>query len=258
MPLLRLDNLPLFYIDRGRGPTLLLVHGAGGTWRHWGLQVRDLAALDRRVIALDLPGHGRSGGVPADALEEYVPILTTLLERLELQNVTLVGHSMGGAIALAAALERPARLDRVAVVGSGAKLRVHRSILRGFARDNGSAIISLIGEWSRAQGSPPHEVARVVAALRATPGPVYLADFQACQRFDLRDQIAALNLPLLVLCGTGDTMSPPKNSRELAAAVPTATLKWIDGAGHMVMLDQPEEVTSALYEFSRTDGGGPE
>lgn len=250
MALLQIEDQSIFYVDRGQGPVLLLLHGAGGNWRQWGHQVRDLAARGRRVIALDLPGHGRSGGEPASRLEAYAPLLCRFMARLDLYGVTLVGHSMGGAIALATALERPPPLARLAVVASGARLRVHRAILSGFASDDGRAIISLIGAWSRAGGTPQKEVDQILASLRATPGKVYLTDFKACARFDVRDRVAALAVPTLILCGKGDTMSPPRNSRELAALLPLSRLEWIEGAGHMVMLERAREVTAALHHFS--------
>ncbi|MGH2541768.1 MAG: alpha/beta fold hydrolase, partial [Ardenticatenaceae bacterium] len=93
MATVRVGGEEIFYVERGAGPVVVLLHGAGGTWHYWGLQVRALAARGYRAIAPDLPGHGRSSGAPRVVIAEYGQIVRDFLRALALEEVTLVGHS---------------------------------------------------------------------------------------------------------------------------------------------------------------------
>src|SRR5262245_48599923 len=102
---------PIFYLKRGNtGPPLICVHGAGGTHQHWGNQLRDLSGI-AQVYALDLPGHGRSAPPGRDRIVGYVETLLAFMDGLALTAAALVGHSMGGAVALQAALDAPERVS---------------------------------------------------------------------------------------------------------------------------------------------------
>jgi pimeloyl-ACP methyl ester carboxylesterase len=109
------------------GPPLVLVHGAGGTHRHWPEELRALPG--RRVLALDLPGHGGSPGPSLSSIGAYARSVLAALDALEIPSAVLAGHSMGGAIALTLALEAPSRVAGLALVATGAKLRVSKFVL---------------------------------------------------------------------------------------------------------------------------------
>lgn len=240
----------LFYQERGSrgaGPTVLLVHGAGGTWRHWGLQLRDLEGAYR--LALDLPGHGRSTGPGRETVEGYAQVVLDLIHALDLAEVTVVGHSMGGAIALTMALAAPEVVARLGLVGTGARLRVHPDFLAGLLAPDPAPTIRRIAVASYRSGAPEAQIAQTARELAATDPVVYHGDFIACDAFDLMDRLAAISQPALVLTGEDDRMTPPKYARYLAEHLPHATLRLVADAGHMVMLEQPAAVTEALRAF---------
>ncbi|MCZ7570521.1 MAG: alpha/beta hydrolase [Ardenticatenaceae bacterium] len=250
MPTISLDGEVLFYQERGTrgaGPTLLFVHGAGGTWRHWGLQVRDLEGAYR--LAPDLPGHGRSAGPGRQTVEAYTEVMMALIRTLDLTEVTVIGHSMGGAIALTMARQAPETVARLGLVGTGARLRVRSDFLAGLLAADPAPVIRQIALASYHPGAPEAQIAQTARELAATDPRVYHGDFSACDAFDLMDRLEAIAQPALVLTGTEDRMTPPKYAHYLAERLPNATLRLVPDAGHMVMLEQPAAVAEALRQF---------
>src|SRR5262249_50983979 len=122
---------PAACLEAGQGPPLVLVHGAGGRGEVWGPQLADLSDV-ARVIAVDLPGHGGTGGAGCRRIDDYATWVVGLLDALALDRVVLGGHSMGGAISQTIARARPERLRGLVLVGTGARLRVAPRILELF------------------------------------------------------------------------------------------------------------------------------
>lgn len=250
MPTISVESQELFYQERGTrngDPTVLFVHGAGGTWRHWGLQVRDLEGAYR--LALDLPGHGRSGGPGRRTVAAYAEVVQGFIKGLDLSDVTVVGHSMGGAIVLTLALQAPESVARLGLVGTGARLRVRPDFLEGILAMDREPTVRQIAVWSYRPGTPEAQIAQTARELQATDPLVYHGDFAACDSFNLMGRLEAISQPALVLTGTEDRMTPPKYAHYLAEHLPNATLRLVQDAGHMVMLERPDAVTTALREF---------
>jgi pimeloyl-ACP methyl ester carboxylesterase len=227
-------------------PAVVFVHGAGGTHQHWLYQVRDLSPAP--TFALDLPGHGRSEAPGRDSIIAYGDWLVAFLDAIELEQAVLVGHSMGGGIALDVALRFPDRVAGLGLVATGARLRVAPAILSSIREDKEQAV-SLI---CRAAFGPeaPEEMERLGRRqMGATPAEVLHGDFAACDDFDVMDQLGRIEAPTLVLCGTQDRLTPPKYAVYLRDAIAGATLSLVEGAGHMVMIEQPAAVVWALTEF---------
>lgn len=231
-----------------RRPTVVLVHGAGGTALHWPPQVRRLPGY--RVCAVDLPGHGRSEGIGEQSIAAYARRLIAWADAFALGKAVWVGHSMGGAIVQHLALHYPDRVLALGLVGTGARLRVNPLILEGLAQEEGfPATVETIVKWSFAPQTD--ERLRQLAAQRMaeTRPSVLYGDFLACDRFDVREQVAAITCPTLVLCGAEDKMTPPRYAAYLAEKIRHARLVVIPQAGHMVMWEQPEAVAQALQAF---------
>lgn len=241
----------LFYVYRqaeGSEDSLLFIHGAGGTHKHWGYQVQALEKVNR--YALDLPGHGRSAGDGRASIEGYADVVLWLLDTLGLARVTPVGHSMGGAISQYLALCFPSRVNRLVLVGSGARLRVLPSLLKGLLDDFPAAVESMLS-WAYCSSTPQGLVRLGQEEWLDNDPRVVHEDFAACDAFDVMDKLAGIACPTLVLCGEDDQLTPPKYARYLADKIPDATLGIIPGAGHMVMLEQPGLVNQAIEEFLR-------
>lgn len=235
----------LFYAQRGTGHLpLVCIHGAGGTHRHWGLQLAGLGDIVR-VLALDLPGHGRSPGPGRLSIGEYSTVLLAMLDALALEEVVLAGHSMGGAIALWTALHTPDRVSGLVLAGTGSRLRIMPAILDGL-QNNPLAAMQLI--MDRAYDQYAILSARIAgesAFLQIDP-MTFQSDLLACDAFDVRPRLSEITCPTLILCGETDQMTPPKFSQSLYEDIPQSELVVVPRAGHMVIIEQPTTVNRAI------------
>jgi pimeloyl-ACP methyl ester carboxylesterase len=241
--------------EAGSGPPLVLVHGAGGSADLWGPQLDGLADV-ARVVALDLPGHGPLGGRGQPSVAAYQAWLDGVLTDLIDGPVVLAGHSMGGAIAQAEVLARPERLAGLVLVGTGARLSGLARLV-GLLRENPREGQRLIQDLSFAPGASPECVELVDRVLRGAAPLVTLADYLACDRFDVGERLAAIRTPTLVLAGAEDRLTPLAYGRFLAETIPGARLVEIPAAGHFPQLEQPHTVNAAIREFLARLSGPP-
>ena len=232
-------------------PAVVFVHGAGGTREGWARLTLHLVRRGRRALALDLPGHGRSGGLGCGRIEEYAGHVLRFLEVQGLRQPVLAGHSMGGGIALACALAKPRALGGLVLLGTGARLRVHESILQGVRADFARTVASIVGHLF-APGAPPVLAEEGRRELLACRPEVMEGDFRACDAFDVMNRLGEIALPALVLCGEKDALTPPKYSHHLAGNIPGARLEMVEAAGHMLMLEQPARAGEAIAAFLET------
>ncbi|HEX9114428.1 MAG TPA: alpha/beta hydrolase [Anaerolineae bacterium] len=249
MPILIAQGEPIYYQQHKGNPArppLVLVHGAGGNHMHWPPEVRRLAGP--AVYALDLPGHGKSGGPGRTSIARYAEAVASIAEALRLPRFVLAGHSMGGAIAQEYALNWPEKLAGLILVGTGARLPVSPQILDGILTDY-AATTALVTRWAYGDHVAPALLAEYTRRLRQVPASLIHGDYEACEAFDRRPDVARIVLPTLVLCGGADRMTPPKFSQSLAEQISGAKLVLIPGAGHMVMLEQPAAVAGAVGSF---------
>lgn len=275
MPEIRLrggevDGLRLHYVVEGRGPAVVLAHGLGGfaeSWRH------NLAPLARRatVYALDLPGFGTSAKPRTHyGLAYFARALHGFLEALGLAQASLVGHSLGAAVAVTYALTHPARVDRLALIGAIVPGFAFRAswIFRVVALPGVGEILSLVGSaglFKAALARCFHRPVRAEVdffvdheyAARTSPEArhAYLAtlrhvrpDFEA-QRGDYRRALATLDLPVLLIHGRQDRVAPAAHCAEVAEALPNATVRWVDECGHFPQIEHAGQVNGWLAEF---------
>ncbi len=250
MPFLTVAGGKVHYAHRrpvpAAQPPVVFVHGAGGTHQHWLYQVRDL--LPSPTYALDLPGHGRSEGPGRDNVQAYADWLVAFLDAAGLDRVVLVGHSMGGAIAQDMALRYPDRVAGLGLVATGARLRVAPAILGGILQ-NTEAAVRLICDFAFGPEAPREMVRLGRRQMGEIPAEVLYGDFVACDLFDVMDRLGEIAVPTFVLCGTQDQLTPTKYSVYLRDHIAGAMLHLIEGAGHMVMVEQPQAVTRVLMAF---------
>lgn len=248
MPVVSTSDGPIAYAQRGAdGPAVVLIHGAGGTHTAWGNQLRDLSG-PARVLALDLPGHGRSGTRGRSSVAEYSAGVLALLDALAIDRAVLVGHSMGAAICLQTALDAPDRVAGLGLVGAAARLKVAPAILAGFDNDV-PATIRLIVSWSYAPDAPIELIVRAEADYAACDARVFKGDFVACSQFDVTSRLGAIRCPAAVVVGALDRMTPPRLADELAGQIPGAALTVVPEAGHTTMVERPQVVSAALLQL---------
>ncbi|KLU60231.1 2-hydroxy-6-oxononadienedioate/2-hydroxy-6-oxononatrienedioate hydrolase [Peptococcaceae bacterium CEB3] len=241
----------IHYEEEGKGKaeeqTVLFVHGAGGSWGTWEKQLAGIRG--RHLVAVDLPGHGESGGKAQDEIAGYREFVHRFAQVLGLKRFVLVGHSMGGGIALDFALTYPETLAGIILVGSGARLRVSPAIL-GVLAEGRHPLASV--KYMYAKDAEEKILDQARKEMEQVPPQVYESDFQACDRFDVMDRVASIGVPALILCGEDDLMTPAKFSRYLQEKMPKTSLTLVPAAGHMVMSEQPQAVNRAIEDFLAT------
>lgn len=252
MPFMTVNDEELFYAETSSPNArlaMVLVHGAGENHLAWPAQLRRVDGVT--VQALDLPGHGKSGGRGRVSVGDYVQVVCGFLDALNIERAVITGHSMGGAIAQQFALTCPTRTAGLILVATGAKLSVTPQILKGILADTG-ATFDLVTRFAWGPNAPEQMVLQGRAQMEETGPQVTAGDYAACDAFDVRERLSQITAPTLVIGGTADQMTPFKYAQFLAERIPSATLARIEGAGHMVMLEQPELVARHVEQFLAT------
>ena len=240
-------------------PVVAFVHGAGMDRTVWALQTRWFAWHGCAVLAVDLPGHGGSEGPALVDIESLGGWILRLLERSGASSATLVGHSMGALACLSAGAEGDDRVAAMALLGVGARMPVHPDLLAA-ARVDDPVARELIVDWgfgqparfgvNRAPGLWMQGGGRSLL-LRAPAGALG-SDLAACDAYGSAAEAAArLDCPVLFVVGEGDRMTPPSAAAELAAKVAKARTATIRDAGHMMMIEKPDETLDALIGWMR-------
>jgi pimeloyl-ACP methyl ester carboxylesterase len=258
MPYVETASGTIFYTVNGKssaGPALVLLHGAGGLRLNWPAELRRLSGAT--AYTLDLPGHGCSGGGGRDAIADYAADVVAFFDAVGIERAVVVGHSMGGAIALTMALDSPERVTALVLIATGARLRVAPSILERVSTDF-EAAVSIITRHAWSQEVPSELVDLGRERFREAGPDVLLGDLIACDRFDVMERLGEIDVPTLVVAGSADRLAPVKYAHYLAEHVSGAQIAIIEGAGHMVMLERPAEAASIIQHFlmDRQSEGG--
>jgi len=220
---------------------LLFIHGAGATTSVWHLQT----VYFKDSIAVELPGHPNGPGL--STIDDYARVVERKIDEGGICAPIIVGHSMGGAIAIELALRKP-DLRALVLVGTGARLRVRPEFLAKVMEDYEEAS-RLLASWSVSPSSDPILVERMVQDLMRVKPEVTLGDLGACVKFDRMDRVGEIACRTLVVCGEDDRMTPKKYSEYLHERIRNSELAIIPGAGHGVMLEKPREFNRVLDAF---------
>jgi pimeloyl-ACP methyl ester carboxylesterase len=266
-----LHGRPLRFVQTGSGPVLLLIHGMAGTYENWSAVIEPLAR-HYTVIAPDLPGHGASEPGAGDySLGSLAAGLRDLLLKLGHDRATLVGHSLGGGIAMQFAYQFPEITERLALVCSGGLGPEVSPVLRAAALPGANLFIAATAAPGRVAGSAlarglaavglqpsadVAEVARGYASLAdAGRRSAFLATLRAVvgtegQRVEAGDRLyLAEGVPVLIVWGRRDRMIPVAHAEHAHEAIPGSRLEIFDAAGHMPQLELPARFVAALERF---------
>jgi pimeloyl-ACP methyl ester carboxylesterase len=244
-------------------PTAVFIHGAQNDHSVWVLQTRYFAHHRFGVLAVDLPGHGRSEGMPLASVEAMADWLLALLDAAGVSQAALVGHSMGSLVGLEVACRAPERITRLAMVGTAYPMKVSDTLLAA-SRDDVQSAIDMVNIWSHSTiaqkpscpgpGFSAMEGSRrlMQRVARNNPAPVFHIDFSACNTYANGETAArALQCPTLLLLGMRDMMTHPKATASLRQAIPHCQVVHLENCGHQLMAEQPDAVLDTLYAFAR-------
>ena len=235
-------------------PAVVLLHGAGFDHSTWALHSRWFAHHGFSVLAPDLPGHGRSKGKALSTIADMADWTAALLDAAGATKARLIGHSMGSLIAIETAARHPDKVSGLSLIGTAATMTVGPDLLKA-AEANDIAAIDMVSIWglgfkaelggSLAPGLWMHQGAQRVLQ-RCAPGVLH-HDLAACNAYQNALTAAAqVKVPVTVILGERDMMTPAKAGKTLAAAIPNARTVVLPGAGHMMMVEQPDELLAAL------------
>ena len=238
-------------------PSVVFVHGAGLDHSSFALQSRYFGYHGRNVIALDLPGHGRSEGPPLPSIEAVADWLSAVLRKLKIEKASIVGHSMGSLVALEFAARHPAQCERIALIAIGYPMKVTEVFLEA-ARNDDYAAFDMSTIWGHAAqvplGRDPNPgmwmYGDTLARLeRLAPGVLY-NDLKACNDYSTGAESAAkVKCPALFILGRRDVMTPPRAAKLLQEKIAGARTVEIAPSGHTLMAEAPDATLDALIGF---------
>ncbi|HEX2738527.1 MAG TPA: alpha/beta fold hydrolase [Acidimicrobiia bacterium] len=266
------DGGSLYTISRGVGPPVLLSHGVTLSTRIWTPQFDVLPDAGLRVVGFDHRGHGTSlAGTTGHSIDNLADDIRSVIEALDLREALVVGHSMGGIGVQAFAIRHPevaaARVRGLVLLstlakdhfGGSERLRyaAGRVYDEAFALPDPMSMPNLgllLARLGHGRHARPSHVALnrqlIVECDRATRQSAY----RAMLGFDLTPGLPGIRIPTLVICGTADLITPPRHSRRMAELIPGARLELLKGGGHVLMLEQADEVNRLLIDFAREVG----
>ncbi|WP_066635647.1 alpha/beta fold hydrolase [Desulfolucanica intricata] len=253
MPYVDIEGHNYYYSQNYQGnpklnnQTIIFIHGAGGNHKFWYNQSKELSS-EFLINVPDLPGHGKSEGTPINNIAGYSSFINKFIDSTAKAPVYLAGHSMGGAIAMDFALKYPQKLKKLILIGTGPRLRVMPQILETFSK--GQHFLELVN-WFYRKNPPQTLLDLAKKDVISTNPKVWFADFTACNNFDITDNLKNIKTNTLVIGAAEDMLTPLKYSKTLERELPRAKLEVIDGAGHMMMLEKPDQVNFAITNFIR-------
>ncbi|MFF4546997.1 alpha/beta fold hydrolase [Streptomyces sp. NPDC001435] len=254
MPQLEVDGAALTYDDEGPrdgdGVPLVFVHGWTANRHRWDHQVAHFAEK-RRVIRLDLRGHGDSSGAGVRTIGELAKDVLALLDHLKVERFVLIGHSMGGMISQTIALSHPERVERMVLVDSISRMTYSRG--RGLLMGVSTLVpfklfVAANIQRAFAPGYPREKIQEYVRASADTPREVVMTLYGAMRAFDVLDRVGEIRTPTLLIHGYHDIQLPVKQMLRMAKAYPDAVVRIID-AGHELPVEKPAELTAAVDSF---------
>jgi len=242
-------------------PAIVFIHGAQNDHSVWALQSRYLAHHGYAVLALDLPGHGRSSGPALGSVEAMADWVLASMKSAGVERALLAGHSMGSLIALEASSRAPQAVAGLALLGTTYPMKVSDALLAA-ARDDEPVAIDMVNAWSHSsiaqKPSCPGPGFSVMGGARRlmqrmsarNPQQLFYTDFAACNGYANGEAAASrLACPTLFVFGKKDMMTPPRSAKLLTGAIKHGKIVQVD-AGHQMMAEAPDAVLDALTGFA--------
>lgn len=250
MPEVNTSAGKLFYSDHRKSGSpympVIFVHGAGGSRLDWPKELRQLP--EANAIVIDLPGHGKSDEPGRDTIEAFAETVAILMDAIDLPRAVIAGHSMGGAIAQTFGLMYPDKAAGLILFGTSAQLIVNPRILDQVMTAQ-AEVAQTLRSWLFGPLATEEMRDVMYGKLMALPPKVLYDDYLACSRFDVRDRLPELKMPVLIIGGEKDKMTRFALSEYMHEHIVHSTLVKIEGAGHMMTLERTEIVVQAVCDW---------
>ncbi len=236
-------------LGKAGGLPLLLVHGAGGSSLGWHTHLRRMP--DRTVFTIDLPGHGKSEGEGCHSVADYARVILDFIQEMGIYKLILVGHSLGGMIALQTVLTDPDRIAGLILVSSSLECPIPVEITQGLLNPiTYRQSIDWLVERLAGSGTDLRWVNATRQAVEQTRRGVLYGDLLACRSADFNREIQQIQTPTLICYSEMDRFFPARSSRRMAKMIPDARLECIAGAGHLIPLEKPDELAVIINQFA--------
>ena len=227
--------------------TIVFIHGSGGTGHFWKAQVDGLVER-ANTVALDLPGHGRSGKEGKNKVEDYARAVLEFVEAADIPRPVPCGLSIGGAVVQQLLLDFVKQFQAGILIGTGAKLKVLPAIFEAIENDY-AAFVEMAYKFATSEKTDSQKVQLFEKNLSGCLPKVTYGDFQACNQFNVMERLGEINVPVLIISAEEDKLTPPKYADFLESAIPNTTRAHILDAGHIAPMEKPQEVNQAIVEF---------
>ena len=232
--------------------TIVFIHGSGGTGGFWKAQVEGLAE-HVNTVALDLPGHGRSGKDGKNTIADYSRVVVEFMKAIDAPKLILCGLSLGGAIVQQLLLDFANRFEAGILIGTGARLKVLPAIFEAIESDY-AAFVDMAYKFATSEKTDAQKVQFFKEDMNGCLPKVTYGDFQACNQFNVMERLGQINVPVLIISAEEDKLTPPKYADFLESAIPNTIRTHILDAGHIAPMEKPHEVNQTIIDFLEAYG----
>ncbi|TFG33496.1 alpha/beta hydrolase [Candidatus Thorarchaeota archaeon] len=256
MPFFQYNGLTLHYVDvdnrkdRAKGIPLLFVHGAGSSHICWALQLKEFSKT-HRTIALDLSGHGESEGNDGEAsiIDGYSHEVYALVRHLDLQEFIMIGHSMGGGVAMAYLLNGyEVNPKALVLVDTSPDLDLSK-LATGLVKEAMEDTLFLLKSRFFEDYTDTYKIKKYENDIRIANPNIMARDLRACDKFDITDRLSLIDIPVFVLVGECDDVIPPSLVQTFVRKLPRSDLAIVRNADHTPMIEQPKEFNRLMRKF---------
>ena len=252
----QVDNQDVFASDAGKGidknkHTVLLLHGSGLSHIVWSLTEQYLSNQNYNVLSLDLPGHGNSEGKCLSSIEKISDWIEKVLNKLEVSNVTIIGHSQGCLEALEYYFKYPKKIKKLIFIGGSYKMPVNQDLI-DLAEAGDDQAVKLMMKWSYENskkfigGNPVEKIINSAREIRE----ILAIDLIACNNYrNGSEAVKKINCPTLCIFGELDKMINLEKGKKFADSIPNSKTQIIKNCGHMIMFEKAFEMREKILEF---------